>query len=112
MSTKSAFGFAIGTLLCLSTGACVSVHSVSFAERPSIATNSQGTSISGDSTLPRMAWREAGASSHAAEVCASDGSPCSDPNNPNPKYPVCAKDCCSRQYHDCDGLACICGSGR
>lgn len=45
-----------------------------------------------------------------AQNCASDGSPCSDPNNSNPQYPVCSRDCCSGAYHDCDGLACICGN--
>jgi len=45
-----------------------------------------------------------------AQNCAPNGSPCSDPNNRNPRWPVCTRDCCSRQYHDCDGLACICGT--
>jgi hypothetical protein len=44
-----------------------------------------------------------------AKNCAKDGSPCSDPNNPNPQWPVCKSDCCSKKYHECDGLACICG---
>lgn len=44
-----------------------------------------------------------------AGKCAQDGSPCSDPNNPKPQWPVCSTDCCSGQYHDCDGLACVCG---
>jgi len=39
--------------------------------------------------------------------CASDGSPCSDPNNSNPQPPLCSN--CCNGYHDCDGVACICG---
>jgi hypothetical protein len=47
-----------------------------------------------------------------AQRCAEDGSPCSDPNNSSQRYPRCSQDCCSGTYHECDGVACICGSGR
>jgi hypothetical protein len=40
--------------------------------------------------------------------CAPGGSPCSDPRNNRPQWPVCARDCCSGGYYDCDGIACIC----
>lgn len=73
----------------------------------------QCSSISGPSAGPGSRTAEAsGALLILAGNCAPDGSPCSDPNNPKQTYPACSKDCCSGQYHDCDGIACICGPRR
>lgn len=34
--------------------------------------------------------------SRLEDRCAPDGSPCSDPNNNKPRWPVCSTDCCSQ----------------
>jgi hypothetical protein len=90
MSLQAAIRWVALALWCLAIVACATPSSTSSTKQAPYWSKPQG---------------------RLAQSCASDGSPCSDPNNPNPQYPVCQKDCCSSAYHECDGIACICGSG-
>ena len=45
-----------------------------------------------------------------ANACYPNGSPCTDPARKNASN-YCGTVCCSGKWHECDGLACICGPG-